>query len=89
MTVPSGFTTDNLPVGITFFGRPYSEPTLIKLAYAYEQATPKEHTGFAVGTRIAKARITRTAGDRRPSSGDQSGRGCRPLPRAAESPIIR
>jgi amidase len=39
MTVPSGFTTDNLPVGITFFGRPYSEPTLIKLAYAYEQAT--------------------------------------------------
>jgi amidase len=39
MTVPSGFTTDNLPVGITFFGRPYSEPTLLKLAYAYEQAT--------------------------------------------------
>src|SRR5438552_13544944 len=39
MTVPSGFTTDNLPVGITFFGRPYSEPVLLKLAYAYEQAT--------------------------------------------------
>jgi amidase len=39
MTVPAGFTADNLPVGITFFGRPYSEPTLIKLAYAYEQAT--------------------------------------------------
>jgi Asp-tRNA(Asn)/Glu-tRNA(Gln) amidotransferase A subunit family amidase len=39
MTVPSGFTTDNLPVGITFFGRPYSEPTLLKLAHAYEQAT--------------------------------------------------
>jgi Asp-tRNA(Asn)/Glu-tRNA(Gln) amidotransferase A subunit family amidase len=39
MTVPSGFTSDNLPVGITFFGRPYSEPTLIKLAYSYEQAT--------------------------------------------------
>jgi Asp-tRNA(Asn)/Glu-tRNA(Gln) amidotransferase A subunit family amidase len=39
MTVPSGFTTDNLPVGITFFGKPYSEPELIKLAYAYEQAT--------------------------------------------------
>jgi Asp-tRNA(Asn)/Glu-tRNA(Gln) amidotransferase A subunit family amidase len=39
MTVPSGFTTDDLPVGITFFGRPYSEPTLLKLAHAYEQAT--------------------------------------------------
>jgi Asp-tRNA(Asn)/Glu-tRNA(Gln) amidotransferase A subunit family amidase len=39
MTVPSGFTTDNLPTGITFFGRPYDEATLIKLAYAYEQAT--------------------------------------------------
>jgi Asp-tRNA(Asn)/Glu-tRNA(Gln) amidotransferase A subunit family amidase len=39
MTVPAGFTSDNLPVGITFFGRPYSEGTLLKLAYAYEQAT--------------------------------------------------
>jgi amidase len=39
MTVPSGFTSDDLPVGITFFGRPYSEPMLIKLAYSYEQAT--------------------------------------------------
>src|SRR6266849_5289785 len=39
MTVPSGFTTDNLPVGITFFGRPYSETTLLKHAYAYEQTT--------------------------------------------------
>jgi Asp-tRNA(Asn)/Glu-tRNA(Gln) amidotransferase A subunit family amidase len=39
MTVPAGFTADNLPVGITFFGQPYSEPTLLKLAYAYEQAT--------------------------------------------------
>lgn len=38
-TVPSGFTSDNLPVGITFFGRPYSEPMLIKLAYSYEQET--------------------------------------------------
>jgi amidase len=28
-----------LPVGITFIGRAWSEPQLIKFAYAYEQAT--------------------------------------------------
>jgi len=39
LSVPCGFTTDNLPVGISFFGRPYSEGTMIKLAYAYEQVT--------------------------------------------------
>jgi len=39
ITVPSGFTSDNLPVGITFFGKAYAEQTLLKLAYAYEQAT--------------------------------------------------
>lgn len=38
-TVPMGFTTGNLPVGIQFLGRMYSEPTLIKLTYSYEQAT--------------------------------------------------
>lgn len=39
ITVPAGFTTDGLPVGIEFMGRPYSEGLLLKLAYAYEQAT--------------------------------------------------
>lgn len=39
VAVPAGFTTDNLPAGITFMGRPYDEGTLIKLAYGYEQAT--------------------------------------------------
>jgi Asp-tRNA(Asn)/Glu-tRNA(Gln) amidotransferase A subunit family amidase len=39
ITVPSGFTSNNLPVGITFFGPAYSEPTLLRLAYSYEQAT--------------------------------------------------
>ena len=39
IAVPAGFTSDNLPAGITFQGRPYSDGTLIKLAYAYEQAT--------------------------------------------------
>ncbi len=39
MTVPAGFVDGNLPIGITFMGRPYDEGTLIKLAYAFEQAT--------------------------------------------------
>ena len=38
MTVPMGFIF-GLPVGISFFGRAWSEATLISLAYAYEQAT--------------------------------------------------
>ncbi|RMH21476.1 MAG: amidase [Acidobacteria bacterium] len=38
VTVPAGFVF-GLPVGISFFGRAWSEPTLLKLAYAYEQAT--------------------------------------------------
>jgi len=39
ISVPAGFSRDGLPVAVTFFGPPYSEPTMIKLAYAYEQAT--------------------------------------------------
>jgi amidase len=38
INVPAGFAHE-LPVGISFFGRAYSEPTLIKIAYAYEQAS--------------------------------------------------
>jgi amidase len=37
--VPMGYTRGQLPAGITFFGRAWSEATLIRLAYAYEQAT--------------------------------------------------
>ena len=33
-----------LPVGISFFGRPWSEPVLIRLAYAFEQATKARQT---------------------------------------------
>jgi len=38
VTVPAGFVF-GLPVGISFFGAPRSEVKLIRMAYAYEQAT--------------------------------------------------
>jgi len=37
ITVPAGFTIDDLPVGIEFMGRPFTEGTLLMLGYAYEQ----------------------------------------------------
>ena len=40
ITVPMGAWKD-LPMGLSFFGTAYSEPALIKLAYAYEQASKK------------------------------------------------
>jgi amidase len=36
ITVPAGFVF-GLPVGISFFGRPWTEPTLLKIAYSFEQ----------------------------------------------------
>jgi amidase len=39
IVVPGGFTADGLPVGVELLGRAWSEPLLIKFAYAYEQAT--------------------------------------------------
>jgi amidase len=38
ITVPMGFI-DELPVGISFFGRAWSEPLLLEIAYAFEQGT--------------------------------------------------
>jgi amidase len=38
VSVPAGYVF-GLPVGISFFGRAWSEPKLIKLAYSFEQAT--------------------------------------------------
>jgi amidase len=38
ISVPAG-DVFGLPVGISFFGRAWSEATLIRLAYAFEQAT--------------------------------------------------
>jgi amidase len=42
INVTAGFIS-GLPVGISLFGRAWSEPTLIKLAYSFEQATKARH----------------------------------------------
>ncbi|RSN05652.1 amidase [Nonomuraea sp. WAC 01424] len=39
VTVPAGYARDVLPLGVTFFGGRFSEPALIALGYAFEQAT--------------------------------------------------
>ncbi len=48
ITVPMGYTRDGvLPAGLQFFGRAWSEATLIRFAYAYEQATHHRHPPVA------------------------------------------
>jgi len=37
--VPMGYSFDSLPAGLQLLGRPFDEPTLIEISYAYEQAT--------------------------------------------------
>lgn len=48
LTVPAGFTTDALPVGLELLGRPFSEAMLLGFGYSFEQAThhrrPPPHT---------------------------------------------
>ena len=43
ITVPMGFTYESLPAGLTFLGRLFTEPALIKYAYAFEQSTRHRH----------------------------------------------
>ncbi|MEX2356162.1 MAG: amidase family protein [Thermaerobacterales bacterium] len=39
ITVPAGYDAEGVPLGITFTARAFEEPTLIRIAYAFEQAT--------------------------------------------------
>jgi amidase len=49
ITVPFGYVS-GLPVGVSFFGPRWTEPRLIALAYAFEQATKARQTpGLAAG----------------------------------------
>lgn len=46
ISIPGGFTRDNLPIGLQLGGAPFSEDILLRVAYAYEQAT-SWHTKIA------------------------------------------
>jgi amidase len=39
ITVPAGFTSDGLAIGLELMARPFAEQLLFGLAYAYEQGT--------------------------------------------------
>ncbi len=56
ITVPAGLVF-GLPVGVSFFGRAYSEPTLIKLAYAFERAAHlRQPPRFLASVAVVEAR---------------------------------
>jgi len=40
ISLPCGFSSKGLPIGLQLIGRPWDEATLLRAAYAYEQATP-------------------------------------------------
>jgi amidase len=68
VTVPAGFTLNGFPVGIEMLGRPFAEPTLIGLAYSYEQAT--RHRRPPPSTpRLSETRASRAAADRSSDTG--------------------
>ena len=39
ISIPGGFTSDHLPIGLQLGAGPFAEATLLQVAYAYEQAT--------------------------------------------------
>ncbi|MCA1832403.1 MAG: hypothetical protein LC750_06680 [Actinobacteria bacterium] len=48
IAVPAGYVGKDQPFGITLLGRPYSEPSLIKFAYAFERATHRRMRPTAI-----------------------------------------
>ena len=40
ISIPGGFTSDNLPIDLQLGARPFAETMLLRVAHAYEQATP-------------------------------------------------
>ena len=57
LIVPAGFSTDDLPIGLSFLGPAFSESRLLAIGYAFEQATKASrlpvHTPLRTGESIA------------------------------------
>ena len=55
--MPAGFSTDDLPIGVSFLGPAFSEARLLALGYSFEQATKARrlpvHTPLRSGESIA------------------------------------
>jgi Asp-tRNA(Asn)/Glu-tRNA(Gln) amidotransferase A subunit family amidase len=71
ISMPAGFTADGLPIGLELLGAAWSEPQLLTLAYAYEQAAHPRHAPGTVPALVdgkAPAPV-RAAGELTPDSG--------------------
>jgi amidase len=68
ITVPAGFSFGELPVGVSFIGRRWSEPALIRLAYGFEQGTRARHAPRFLPTLGVKEFLPRDANARKGSA---------------------
>src|SRR5438552_1782387 len=55
--VPAGYTAEGVPIGLTFLGRAWSEPTLLRLAQAFEGATRLRRPPPSVAPGLAAASL--------------------------------
>ena len=104
LIVPAGFSTEDLPIGISFLGPAFSESRLLAIGYAFEQATKARrlpvHTPLRPGDTIAvpymgsDAVLGQTTGVRAGHEIDRapravSGRSPRRISRPARDPPVR
>jgi len=73
ITVPAGFSFGELPVGVNFIGRRWAEPTLLKLAYGYEQGTQHRHAPRFLPTLGVREFLPRDTNTRKPGAADRRG----------------
>ena len=73
ITVPAGYSFDELPVGVNFFADAWSEPRLIGLAYAFEQGTKSRHAPKYLETLGTHDFVPRSSGSPRRPAGVGTG----------------